>query len=75
MLLKEGLEEKYTTAEKRIITSTEGQHLFFLINDTEISISGLVVYFRYTTGFNISHPQHVKEEDSQNVLIDDLESL
>lgn len=61
--IKHGLEEKYDTVEKHIVTSRQGRHLLFLIKDVEISISAAMVYFRYKTPFNESHYRHVREEE------------
>lgn len=61
--IKEGLEEKYGTVEKHLVTSRQGRHLLFLIKDVEISISATMVYFRYKTPYNDSHYRHVKEEE------------
>src|SRR5947209_5847138 len=45
--IKEGLQEKYGTVEKHMVTSRQGRHLLFLMDDFEISISATMVYFRY----------------------------
>jgi len=63
-IIKRGLEEKYGTVQKHVVTSRQGQHLLFLINDIEISVSATMVYFRYKTSFNESHYRHVKEEEN-----------
>ena len=64
--IREGLEEKYGTVEKHVVKSKQGQHLLFLLNNVEISISATMVYFRYKTPFNESHYKHVKEEEEEN---------
>ena len=61
-VIREGLEAKYVSVEKHIVTSRQGQHVLFLINNIEISISANMVYLRYKTPFNENHYQHVKEE-------------
>lgn len=61
-VIKQGLEDKYGTVEKHIVTSRQGQHLLFLISDIEISVSAAMVYFRYKTSFSQSHYRHVEEE-------------
>lgn len=60
--IKERLEEKYVTIEKHVVTSTQGKHLLFLLNDIEISVSATMIYFRYKTSFNKSHYSNIKEE-------------
>jgi len=62
--IKEGLEEKYDAVEKHVVTSRQGRHLLFLIENVEISVSATMVYFRYKTPFNESHYRHVKEEET-----------
>jgi len=66
--IKEGLEEKFGMVEKHVVTSRQGQHLLFLINNIEISVSATMVYLRYKTLFNESHYKHVKEEENSNDL-------
>jgi hypothetical protein len=64
--IKEGLEERFGQVEKHLVTSRQGRHLLFLLEDIEISISATMVYFRYKTPFNERHYQHVKEEKREN---------
>ncbi|MDQ6812414.1 MAG: hypothetical protein M3040_01540 [Bacteroidota bacterium] len=61
-VIRERLEEKFGHIEKHLVKSTQGQHLLFVFNNIEISISATMVYFRHKTPFNDSHYKHVKEE-------------
>lgn len=60
-VIKEGLQQKYGGVEKHVVTSSQGQHLLFLIDNIEISISVTMIYFRYKTVFNESHYKHIRE--------------
>jgi hypothetical protein len=60
--IKDDLCEKYGDCEKHVVTSAEAQHMLFLVNDIEISISGTMVYFKRKNQFSESHYNAVKEE-------------
>lgn len=59
------LKEKYSSLEKHMVTSDQGQHLLLLLDDIEISVSANMVYFRNKTAVNESHYKNVKEEQQE----------
>ena len=61
-IIRKQLEEKFGKIEKHLVKSSQGQHLLFVFDYIEISISATMVYFRLKTPFNDSHYKHVKEE-------------
>jgi hypothetical protein len=61
-VLKSELSGKYGTVEKHVVTSSQGQHLLFVFDDIEVSISATMVYFRHKTPVNAQHYEHVQEE-------------
>jgi len=61
-IIKDKLINKYGPIEKHVVTSSQGQHLLFVFDDIEVSISATMVYFRHLTPFNATHYENVKEE-------------
>lgn len=60
------LADKYGTIEKHVVTSSQGQHLLFVFDSIEISISATMVYFRHKTPFSGNHYEHIKEEERES---------
>lgn len=60
--IKTELEKTCGTVHQHVVTSSQAQHLLFVIDEIEISISATMVYFRKKAPFSDEHYQHVKEE-------------
>jgi hypothetical protein len=59
---REQLSAKYGPIEKHVVTSSQGQHLLFVFDSIEVSISATMVYFRHKTPINAAHYEHVQDE-------------
>ncbi len=61
-VIKKDLEDMCGRVDKHVVTSSQAQHLLFIVNEVEISISATMVYFRHKAPFSDTHYEHVKEE-------------
>jgi hypothetical protein len=59
--IRNSLCDKYGDCEKHLISSAEAQHMVFVVNEIEISISASMVYFRYKAPFAEDHYSNVKQ--------------
>jgi hypothetical protein len=60
--IKSGLQQICGSVQLHVVSSSQAQHLLLVVDETEISISATMVYFRHKAPFSDEHYRHVKEE-------------
>lgn len=69
------LRTKYGNVQQHFVKSTEWQHLLLVMDNIEISIAATMVYFKQKVHFTGQHYDHIKEEQAEQHILDDVQKI